>query len=169
MSPTPVCEWNPKTDKCGIRESLLLEQPKDLLFWVFWKIGFKHFIDPSKSYFEVNKKYEKLFPCLAKGNESKSCTGQLAVCLLALEFLSPLVAESKKTLAAGLGTLLCSLTQTYAPNRWELFVNKISFLEIENACPSKVGFLFPRPCPLRGVHTTRTLVGDPCSLSSFLD
>ena len=120
MSPTPVCEWNPKTDKCGIRESLLLEQSKDLLSWVFWKIGFKHFIDPSKSYFEVNKKYEKLFPCLAKGNESKSCTGQLAVCLLALEFLSPLVAESKKTLAAGLGTLLCSLTQTYAPNRWEL-------------------------------------------------
>ena len=33
--------------------------------------------------------------------------------------------------------------QTHAPNRWELFVKNF-FLEIKDACPSKVGFLFSK-------------------------
>lgn len=101
-SPTPVCEWNPKTDKCGIRESLLLEQSKDLLSWVFWKIVFKHFIDFSKKKLGVKEWYKEI-PFLPEANEEmdsamqKSCAWKLAGWLLALEFLSPLFAESKKT------------------------------------------------------------------------
>jgi len=106
-SPTPVCEWNPKTDKCGIRESLLLEQSKDLLSWVFWKIGFKHFIDFLKKKLGVEEWYNKIpyLPVLEDENGNtlpmpsatqRTFAMQLAVWLLALEFLSPLIAESKK-------------------------------------------------------------------------
>jgi len=99
-SPTPVCEWNPKTDKCGIRESLLLEQSKDLLSWVFWNIVFAYFKSFLKWKFDVDAWYDKI-PFLPTEKETKEVTKkvtmQLAGCLLVLEFLSPLFAESKKT------------------------------------------------------------------------
>jgi len=99
-SPTPLCEWNPKTDTCGIRESLVLKTSTDFLSWVFWKIVFKNLINNIKEWFNVDKIFYDNIPYW-KPEEGKpvgwaNSVAPLAVYLFILEVLSTWAKGSPK-------------------------------------------------------------------------
>jgi len=99
-SPTPLCEWNPKTDTCGIRESLVLKTSTDFLSWVFWKIVFKNLINNIKKLVNVDKLFYDKLPSW-KPEEGKpvgwaNSVAPLAVYLFILEVLSTWAKGSPK-------------------------------------------------------------------------